>query len=175
MSIRSNTSPCCCVDYIRYWTNSRKDFAKKSIEKSKTFTDDPLIKFVILWIGLNALYDDDSQYGRQEADKVKRFFQQNEEKIREIIHKREQELQKMQEVIQEYPRQHEKIKECLRTKGAIFKYKHSDSVTHLGELLNKVRNNMFHAAKDWKEEAEQKLISTINPILEDILSELTGS
>src|SRR5437588_4835538 len=105
--------------------SSRKDFAKKSLKKSKTFTDDPLIRFVILWIGLNALYDD-PYYGGWEAEKVKRFFQHNEGTIREIIYKREQELQAMQMVICAYPRQHENIKESLRTKRAIFKDNHPD-------------------------------------------------
>lgn len=154
--------------------SSRKGFAKKSLEKAEGFNDDPLIKFVILWIGLNALYDD-SKYGIHEPEKVNGLFQENGEKIREIIHKREQELQELQKVIQKYPQQHDKINQFLRSRGAIFNYNHPDAIKHLSELLNKVRNNMFHAAKDWKEEAEQKLIATINPIVEDILSELTSS
>jgi hypothetical protein len=154
--------------------SARTDFAKKSLEKSKGFNEDQLIKFVILWLGLNALYDD-PYYGKGEAEKVKYFFQQNERTIREIIHKREKELQEMQKVIQDHPQQHEKIYQFLQSRRALFNYKHSDSVTHLRELLNKVRNNMFHAVKDWEEVSEQKLISTINPILEDILSELTST
>ncbi len=154
--------------------STRKDFAKKSLEKSKGFNDDQLIKFVILWIGLNALYDD-ANSGEHEAEKVNYFFQQHEGKIREIIHKRENELQELQKVIQDYPLQHERIYQFLRSRRAIFNYQHSHSVKHLSELLNKIRNNMFHAVKDWEEEAEQKLVATINPILEDILSELTSS
>src|SRR2546421_7303693 len=107
--------------------NSRNDFAKKSLEKSKGFNDDPLIKFVILWIGLNALYDDPA-YGVREAEKVNNFFQQNERVIREIIHKREKELQEMQNIIQEYPIQHDRINQFLQTKRSIFDYTHPDSV-----------------------------------------------
>lgn len=81
----------------------------------------------------------------------------------------------MQTVIQKYPIQHDSIKRFLQTRRAIFDYTHSDSVRHLRELLNKIRNNMFHAVKDWEEEAEQKLVATINPILEDILTKLTSS
>src|SRR5262249_31158416 len=101
--------------------------------------------------------------------------QHHEKEIREILHNREKELRKLHEVIQEYPIQHNRIEHFLQERRAIFEYAHPDAVKHLSELLKKIRNNMFHAVKDWQEEAEQKLVSTINPILEDILSKLTSS
>ena len=42
-------------------------------------------------------------------------------------------------------------------------------VEYVGELLNKIRNNLFHGGKVYDDREDTALISLVNPILQDVL------
>jgi len=152
--------------------NKKINFTRKTLSKAEDF-DDQLIKFVILWIGLNALYDRDEEK-KHEGEKVKAFFKNNEKIITKVINEEKHDLTRVEDVIyNKYPIQHQKIGEFLNKRRIIFIKQHPDRIKYLGEFLYQVRNNMFHSAKEWEEEAEARLLSEINPIMVDILKELT--
>lgn len=152
--------------------NKKINFTRKALSKAEDI-DDQLIKFVILWIGLNALYDTDKGK-KKEGEKVRDFFKNNEKIITKVINEEKHDRTKVEDVIyNKYPIQHQKIGEFLNTRWTILIKQHPDRIKHLGEFLYQVRNNMFHSAKEWEEEAEVRLLSEINPIMVDILKKLT--
>lgn len=145
------------------------EFAKSSIEKSGGFTDDPLIEFVILWIGLNALYDDGTD---REHEKLERFITSNQDIIFRILATHKERLSSFVDFVNNTP-QHSTISDFVRTRRAFLKPQALNSVSDFQELIYKVRNNMFHSGKPWIQEEEAKLLKILNPVVKDMLSQIT--
>lgn len=144
-------------------------FAKASIKKSELFTNDPLIEFVILWIGLNALYDNE---GDKEKDKFDRYIMVNQSIIRNLLTKHEKSLLTIADFVNKTP-QHLRLNEFLKTRKSFLKPKSSDAVLHFGQIIYKIRNNMFHAEKMWTQKDEEDLLKLVNPVMKDMLIILT--
>jgi hypothetical protein len=47
--------------------------------------------------------------------------------------------------------------------------------THFAELLNKIRNNLFHGDKTYNEESDLELIKSVLPVLYDFAKEVSKS
>lgn len=148
---------------------SRIKFAKKSLHKARRFQD-PFIKFIVLWIGLNAFYHNDNI--KRENEKIKTYFKSNKNLIFKLLSQNKQNLELISQFMNDTP-QHRKLNEFLKTRRAFLILNDKDnSIKDFAEFISQVRNNMFHAAKVWDEEDEAKLLSMINPILEKFLEEL---
>ena len=157
-----------------YMEKSKTEFARKSLEKSSDFKGDPFIRFIILWIGLNALY---SQIGWEENGKnygqevVKNYFERRLETVYSLILRNRSELKELYAFIST-TKQHKRLSSYLQTRKDFLKGKpHSKerAVETFAEFLYKIRNNMFHAVKQWNEKNEADLLAKVNPILEDLL------
>jgi hypothetical protein len=142
------------------------EFARTSIKKSANFTKDPLIEFIILWIGLNALYNDGDD---QENEKFKRYIQANKAIIQKILVSHKEEIRSLVELIYKTP-QHSRIGEYIKTRQSFLRPDSDDSVLHFQQLIYKVRNNMFHSEKSWNKESEASLLKILNPVVKDMLS-----
>lgn len=144
----------------------RVEFAKASIQKSKAFTEDPLIEFVILWIGLNALYNDGE--GRED-EKFERYMLENNDLIKDVISKEQKTFVSLVEFVgNSY--QHTRLNEFIRSRKAFLKPDSKDSAEHFRQLIYKIRNNMFHSEKPWNQEDEATLLKMVNPVIEQLLS-----
>ena len=150
---------------------ARKEFSIKSLDKLKNFEEDVFISFIILYIGLNALYGESSGYVR-EKEKIKIFFKHNESSISGILKNNVYDLHKIVDYIKIEP-QHRKLSEFVKTKRGFLN--NSPDVEHFAEFIYQVRNNMFHAAKLWDEDSEAELLKKINPVLESILRKITST
>lgn len=147
------------------------EFAKSSIDKSSGFTEDPLIEFVIIWIGLNALYDDGTD---REHEKLERFINLQKDIITKILIAHKDQLSILVEFVNNTP-QHSTISEFIRTRRAFLKPEAANAVLDFQELIYKVRNNMFHSGKPWIQEEEAKLLKILNPVVKDMLSKIIES
>jgi len=145
--------------------NEKLEFARISIKKGAEFQNDPLIEFVILWIGLNALYDDDNGH---EREKFCRYILANTDLVKSLLKKKTAELTKIIEFIGE-THQHVRLNEFIRTRRAFLDPGSDGGVEHFGQFIYKIRNNMFHSEKPWNQKDEAKLLGMINPIVRDLL------
>ncbi len=68
--------------------------------------------------------------------------------------------------------QHSTISDFIRTRRAFLKPQAPNSVSDFQELIYKVRNNMFHSGKPWIQE-EAKLLEILNPVVKDMLLQIT--
>lgn len=150
--------------------NSRIKFAEKSLHKARKFRD-PFIKFIVLWIGLNALYGTIDR-DKKEYKKIKNYFKNESDVIFKILCNNKEILESIGQFINNTS-QHSGLKEFLKTRRAFFILKNEkESVNDFVDFLTKVRNNMFHAEKIWDEKDEAKLLLMVYPILEKIIDEL---
>lgn len=151
---------------------SRIKFAEKSLQKSHSFKD-PFIRFIVLWIGLNSLYYTD-KYGF-ERQRIKWYFRNKEDLVFEFLRKNKRGLESIAQFIND-THQHVKLGEFLRTRRSFLRLiNKKSSVKDFTEFLYQIRNNMFHAVKEWDEKDEAKLLSMVGPILEKLLTELIRS
>lgn len=153
---------------------SRVKFAEKSLERASHFNNDPFIKFIILWIGLNSLY---GSYEGNEREKVMNYFQKKDKVISKVMSRHFNKLITLENFINNTP-QHMNLRKYLRTNRAFLKKDKlysEDAVKHFANFLYRIRNHMFHAEKSWDEKDEAKLLSKVNPILKEFLSELIES
>ena len=144
-------------------------FAKRSLQKTRKFKDH-FIKFIVLWIGLNALYYNPKI--RREEDRIKSYLKNNKDLIFNFLYENQQNLESVADFIKNTP-QHIKLSEFLKTRRAFLILKDKEnSINDFAEFLYYVRNHMFHAAKMWNEKDEATLLSMINPILGQLIEKL---
>lgn len=151
-----------------------KVFAKTSLEKASKFKDDPFLRFIVLWIGLNALYSTGANRGEGTKDKLRNYFEKRENLVHEVIRNNFEKLKDIECFIEVTP-QHSSLRDKLRTKKAFLKQNPPslrDARIDFADFLRQVRNNMFHARKGWKEEYEAELLRMLNPVLEDLVRRL---
>ena len=102
---------------------SKVDFANKSLKKSSHFRDDPFIRYIVLWIGLNALYSQKGweingrNYGE---DVVKNYFKGRQETVYSLISGKRCELNEIFEFIRT-TEQHGKLFKYSRTRKDFLK------------------------------------------------------
>lgn len=149
------------------------EFAKESVEKSEKFVDDPLVEFIILWIGFNALYNGFSTIGEYEPKKVIRYLGENKDIVKELLREEKIEIKSICDYIDKTD-QHSKLRDYIKTRKAFLNPENNDSVDDFTGLIIQVRNNMFHAMKGWNQKEEENLLSKINPILKKLLEKLTN-
>ena len=142
------------------------EFAKTSIEKSSDFKNDSLIEFVILWIGLNALYNDNEG---QEYEKFYRYISANEHLVKVVLSKEKAELKSIVDFVNQ-THQHSRIREFIATRRAFLNPEGKDSTEHFAQFVYKIRNNMFHSEKPWNQADEAKLLEMVNPIIRRLIS-----
>jgi len=142
-------------------------FAKNSLLKSANFDNDPMIQFIILWIGFNALYDDG---GGHEDKKVSRYFGANANTVVSLLERSNVKLKEVANFIDKTP-QHAELSKVLKTRRSFLSPNPNDnSVDDFSQFIYQIRNNMFHAGKSWNQEDEDKLLQMINPVFKDMLS-----
>lgn len=156
---------------------SKVNFAKKALEKSSYFRDNPFIRFIILWIGLNALYSQKGWKinGRNYGEAVvKNYFKGRQEIVYSLISRKRSELNELFKFIST-TKQHKRLFDYSRTRKDFLKSKPDTkqrAIDTFTEFLYKIRNNMFHAVKEWDETSEAELLARVNPVLEDLLKSL---
>ena len=149
----------------------KKEFAKISLDKSAQFKDDPMIQFVILWIGLNALC---SQMDGGERKKLSALLQLNSALVRDCLHESSKQLIAIESYIISET-QHRNLKKHLSTKRSfVINAQHPNAVSDFGAFIYQVRNNMFHAGKLWSQQEENNLLAMLNPIIESLLTKLVN-
>jgi hypothetical protein len=149
----------------------KKEFAKISLDKSAQFKDDPMIQFVILWIGLNALY---SQMDGGERKKLQALLQKNCALVQDCLNDFIKQLQAIDSYVG-IETQHRNLKKDLSTKRSfVINAQHPNAVSDFGAFIYQVRNNMFHAGKLWSQQEENKLLAMLNPIIESLLTKLVN-
>lgn len=150
------------------------EFAKTSLEKASKFKDDPFLRFIILWIGLNALYSIGANRGEETKDKLRNCFKKRKSLVHEVRRNNFEKLKDIECFIEVTP-QHSSLRDELKTKKAFLKQNPQslrDARMDFADFLRQVRNNMFHAKKGWKKELEAKLLRMFNPVLEDLVRRL---
>lgn len=150
---------------------SRIRFAKKSLDEASHFNKNPFIKFIILWIGLNSLYNYEAYQKYREKEKIKRYLLDYKKIVSELISENINKLLDIEKFIDNTP-QHNKLREFLRTRRSFLireNYETKNAVIDFTEFLYQIRNNMFHAGKLWDEEEEAKLLLMVNTVLEKLL------
>ncbi|MFC1649574.1 hypothetical protein ACFL2C_02545 [Patescibacteria group bacterium] len=148
------------------------EFARESLNKSKKFQDDPFVEFIVLWIGLNALY---SEFAGREIDKLKCLLTQNQKAVIDILENSRKILLEIEDYIN-LTSQHNNLSVYLKTRRSfITNCVHDKSVEYFAEFLSEVRNNMFHAGKLWNKEEEGDLLKMVNSILFLLVNNIANS
>lgn len=143
------------------------EFAKNSLSKSEGFANDPMIRFVILWIGFNALYDNNND--DHEHEKVYNYFDTNADLLKPLIESEKTELEKIADFINQ-THQHSRLNEFLRTRrGFLAVNIDRNGIRNFAEFVYKIRNNMFHSEKPWNQADETRLLEMVNPVFEKVL------
>jgi len=151
----------------------RIKFAKKSLNRASKFQQDPFIVFIILWIGMNALYHD-PEVG-YEKQKVENYFKKRKDLVFKFLSENKKDTNSIISFINRVP-QHETLRDFLKTKKRFLTLTNKGkSVQDFALFLYKIRNNMFHAVKTWDEEAEAKLLSLVNPILTKLMKKFLSN
>lgn len=151
---------------------NRIKFAEDYLEKVEKFDNDAFIEFIVLWLGLNALYDDKDESKRREWNKVEDYFGKNTQLIFNFLNQRNEEIQNVVDFVEDPSNHHHNLRDYLQSRrGFLTLSDEKKGVEDFAKFLYKIRCNMFHAGKLWSEEKERKLLQRVTPILKSLLKE----
>ncbi|MBI4245513.1 MAG: hypothetical protein HY606_15600 [Planctomycetes bacterium] len=162
----------------------RETFIKKWFERALS-EKDPFDKFFCLWLAIiiaaqkTLTYFDRSDSPATDRDKLVEYFRFKKNEILKIIDSRKEIMKSLcsrqgsryrNPIIDtgncELKKKFQKLAECHTKNTPLDDKIH---VEYFAELLNKVRNNVFHGVKIYDERNDVELLNLINPLLEEIL------
>lgn len=154
-------------------TYSKKWF-KKGIE-----IDDPFDKFIYLWIALVTAAQYSRASGNTDRKRILNFFRGKRTLIFKVIKEHRKRMVKLAQrrgtkyghpiVDTENPKLRTKFSKIVDFYNQGIRLDEGVFVEYVGELLNKIRNNLFHGGKVYDDREDIALISLVNPILQDVL------
>lgn len=167
----------------------RAQFTERWFKKAKV-ADDPFDRFFCLWIALVvAAQRTQTRYGLgtrndTDAEKLKSYFGLKSDAVLEALNRSQAVVKKLgtrkgsdqQGAIldsgnKEQRKRFEDLSEHFLGRSGL----DSGKVVEItAELLNKIRNNVFHGIKVYDDTDDQDLLNLINPLLESIIISTEG-
>lgn len=162
----------------------RTAFVKKWIKRGIS-SNDPFDKFFSLWIALVVAAQRLRTYrgfGYIENDKdvlkVLYYFEQNRSKVLEAIQQKNEQMLKLSKrkgtvygdpVVDAGKRLRPLFSKLADHYNEGLPLVDDEKLEIVGELLNKIRNNVFHGIKVYDQQEDIELLELINPLLQEIL------
>ena len=165
-------------------TDTRIEFARKWYRRGSEELD-PFDSFFCLWISLVVfaqIHQTLTQYidgcNTTDRTKIMEYFYFNEDKIikalenqnsKMIILSRRKGSQYENSIVDSSRDLREKFKKLSEHYNGLKLLKPHDHIEYVAELLNKIRNNVFHGNKAYDDANDIELLNLVNPILLSIL------
>ena len=141
--------------------------------------DDPIDKFIYLWIALVIAAQYRMVSGNTDRKRIINLFRTRRTLIFNAIKEHRTRMVKLAQrrgtedggpiVDTEYPKLREKFSKIVDYYTQGISLDEGALVEYVGELLNKIRNNLFHGDKVYDDREDIELMNLVNPILHDVL------
>lgn len=158
--------------------DKRIAYSKKWFKRG-TEIDDPIDKFIYLWIALVIAAQYSMVSGNTDRKRIINLFRTRRTLIFNVIKEHRKRMVKLAQrrgtkdggliVDTEYPKLREKFSKIVDYYTQGISLDESALVEYVGELLNKIRNNLFHGDKVSDDREDIELMNLVNPILHDVL------
>jgi hypothetical protein len=159
----------------------RTNLLRNSLSKYEKYKDDGYIAFFCLWIGFSAIYKDSTLPICYKNPHSEKELGNSGKKIWATLsnsncHK-SIDIHELKSLIQHINSkyQHTSLQNYIKKNlVCIAHYLEGEAnAAHIdqeiGLMFNKVRNNLFHADKDWDQHEEEELVKLMNPLLFKLL------
>lgn len=158
--------------------DKRLIYSKKWFEKGIK-TEDPFDKFIYLWIALVIAAQYSRVSGDSDREKIVNFFRGRSSLIFNVIKKHHESMVKLAQrrgskykgpiVDTGNPELQAKFSKIVDFYTGEIRLSEDVFVGYVGELLNKVRNNLFHGGKVYDDREDIALINLVNPVLQEVI------
>ena len=165
--------------------DKRLDFTKKWHQRGVA-ADDPFDRFIYLWIALIVAAQRLGGSRRDDTDRLKLlgYLRAKSQGVMRALHANHASLAKLAArrgtdhqnpiVDSGNPHLRQKLTDLVNHYADGWHLSDADLTEAIGELLNRIRNNLFHGAKVYDDRDDMALLELVNPVLLDILRECEG-
>lgn len=158
--------------------DKRLIYSRKWFEKGIN-TEDPFDKFIYLWIALVIAAQYRRISGNSDREKIVNLFRERSSLVFNVIKKHHEGMAKLAQrrgskykgpiVDTGNPELRAKFSKIVDFYNEKIRLSENEFVGYVGELLNKIRNNLFHGDKVYDDREDIALINLVNPVLQDVI------
>lgn len=158
--------------------DKRLIYSRKWFEKGIK-TEDPFDKFIYLWIALVIAAQYRRVSGDSDREKIVNLFRGRSSLVFKVIKKHHEGMAKLAQrrgskykgpIVDTGNRElRAKFSKIADFYDGKIRLSEDVFVGYVGELLNKIRNNLFHGGKVYDDKEDIALINLVNPILQDVI------